>query len=87
MPNVLAGGVIGIGNTSWTTVIGSALGWGVVWLVWSWIRKSPWLVEQIHKGMVIKNWSESRAIITALQIEYVTSVLTALPIASVVFLI
>jgi hypothetical protein len=87
MPNVLAGLLIGIGNTSWIAVIGSSAVWGVVWILWSWIQESPWLIGLVHKSMVRKDWGEGKALMVALFIEYVTAFSTALPLASITFLI
>ena len=87
MPNVVAGLLIGIANPSWISVVGSSAVWGVVWIVWSIIRKSPWIQASVQKGMMRMEWGLTRSWITALSIEYVTSVLTVLPIGCVVYLI
>ena len=87
MPNVIAGILIGIGNDSWTTVIGVSFVWGVVWIVWAIVRNSEWLQANVQRGMVDKEWSKPRAYVMSLSIEYVTAVITVLPISCITFLI
>ena len=87
MPNVIAGVLIGIGNTSWTTVVGALVGWGVVWIVWSVVRKSPWITAHVLKGIEVKGWTPARAWVSALFIEYMTATSTALPFGCITFLI
>lgn len=87
MQNVIAGVLIGVGNTSWTTVLGTSVGWGVAWIVWSYFRKSPRLVAQVAKGKMIKGWGQTKALAAAFFVEFVTAFLTALPIGSITFLI
>jgi hypothetical protein len=61
--------------------------WGVVWIVWSLLRKSPWVRANVQKGMMDREWNAVRAWGTALSVEYITAVLTALPIGCVAYLI
>lgn len=87
MPNVIAGLLTGIGNDTWTAVIGVSFVWGFVWIVWSIVRNSPWIQANVQRGMIDRDWSKFRAYATALSIEYVTAVITVIPIGCVAFLI
>jgi|TARA_B100001971_G_C18103544_1_gene490217 hypothetical protein len=86
-PNVIAGVLVGIGNTSWTTVAGASAIWGFIWVVWSIVRGSPWILGFVHKAVMDKGWSLTRAWAAALFIEYFTAVSTALPIGCIAFAI
>jgi len=87
MPNVIAGLLIGIANTSWVTVLGASVGWGIIFVVFSVLRGSPWIAAAVDKGIERMGWGTTRACATALTIEFVTATITAALVGSPTYLI
>ena len=87
MPNVIAGILIGIANTPYIAVLVTSAGWGIIFLVYSILRRSPWITASVYKGRAHKGWGTTRAWSMALLIEFATATTTAVCVGSVVYLI
>ena len=79
MPNVIAGALVGLASDAWGGVLtGSALVWPLVFCVYVSLVDSPRLAAMADK-------LESR--VKAYLVEFCTASLTALPVASIVYLV
>jgi hypothetical protein len=87
MPNVVAGVLIGVANTSWTAVLIVAMGWGVVWNIYLLTIGSPLLVFQVQQRVLDKGWGTAKAWIVTLMVEYTAAVGASLPVACLTFLV
>ena len=79
MPNVIAGVLVGLVNDAWVGVLaGSALVWPLIFCVYVSLVDSPRVAAMAEK-------LESR--VKAYLVEFCTASLTALPVASIVYLV
>ena len=87
-PNVIAGILIGIANTSWLEVLVSACVWPFVFCVYTWIFRSNWVTARAAEYKL-----RARRILfgsprlTCYVVEFITALATALPVALLTFAI
>ena len=88
IPNVLVSLLIGIANETFVQVLVSSLGWGFVWIVYSYISNSVWIEDFIQKAIVTKSWSYQKSKLMAFVVEYFSiTLMTVLPLSSLIFVI
>ena len=88
IPNVLVSLLIGIANETFVQVLVSSLGWGFVWIVYSYISNSVWIEDFIQKAIVTKSWSYRKSKLMAFVVEYFSiTLMTVLPLSSLIFVI
>ena len=86
IPNVLVALLIGIANETFIQVLVSSLGWGFVWIIYSFVNNSVWIEDFIQKAIVTKNWSYRRSKFMAFVAEYFSiTLMTVLPFSSLIF--
>ena len=88
IPNVIAGVLIGIANTGWIEVLGSALVWPAIYclfVLYSERARVEAKVAQFRENA--KKLIFHSPVVTFYTIEFITALFTALPVACVTFLI
>lgn len=88
VPNVVAGVLIGLVNTGWVEIIGSALIWSVIYCFYVSITEQPRVEVTLsqYRKSARKLFFRSPAA-TFYSIEFVTALFTALPVACLTFLV
>ena len=88
IPNVLVSLLIGITNETFVQVLVSSVGWGFVWIIYSYVSNSVWIEDFIQKATVTKSWSYRKSKLMAFVVEYFSiTLMTVLPLSSLIFVI
>lgn len=89
MLNVIAGILIGYANNSWVTVLGAATIWPIIFCVYVWALDGKRAANTIEKMKTEspKPFFNNHPALGFYLIEAISSLLTALPVAAIVFAI
>jgi hypothetical protein len=87
--NVIAGVAIGYANNTWVTVLGAAALWLLIFCLFVWVLDSKRAAMTIEKMRVEsqKPFFSNHPVVGFYSIEAVSSLLTVLPVAAIVYAI